>query len=115
MTSQNSDSDIAEGLLHEAGVLGQQRAVTAIPDERREVTMEEQTGLMCETEPSDPPAERPLPAPPTDSATAVLGLIEQLALDPRADVARLERIIVMYERLHRGARVLGDPFMMRRS
>ena len=61
--------------------------------------MEEQTGLMCETEPGDQAAERPLPAPRTDSSATLLALIEQLALDPRADVAKLERIIVMYERL----------------
>jgi hypothetical protein len=59
----------------------------------------EQTGLMCETEPSDPPAERQRPAPRTDSATTVLALIEQLALDPRSDVAKLERITALYERL----------------
>src|SRR5215469_15877627 len=37
--------------------------------------------------------------PPLDSATAVLAFIEQVALDPRADVAKLERVIAMYERL----------------
>jgi len=100
VTSQNSDGDIAEGLPPEASVvLGQERTETAIPDERREVTMEEQTGLMCETEPGDQAAERPLPAPRTDSSATLLALIEQLALDPGADVAKLERIIVMYERL----------------
>src|SRR5262252_10330258 len=61
--------------------------------------MEEQTGLMCETEPGDQAAERPLPAPRTDSSTTMLALIEQLALDPRADVAKLERVIALYERL----------------
>jgi hypothetical protein len=38
-------------------------------------------------------------APPLDSATAVLAFVEQVALDPRADVAKLERVIAMYERL----------------
>jgi len=61
--------------------------------------MEEQASLVRETEPSDPPAERRRPAPRTDSATTVLALIEQLALDPRADVAKLQRIIALYERL----------------
>src|SRR5215471_12418455 len=31
--------------------------------------------------------------------TAVLGLIENVALDPRADVQKLERMMAMYERL----------------
>src|SRR5215467_14630975 len=63
--------------------------------------MEKQTDLiiMCETEPSDQPAERGRSAPRTDSSATVLGLIEQLALDPRADVAKLERVIALYERL----------------
>ena len=60
--------------------------------------MEEQTGLMCETEPSDQPAEQRLSAPRTDSSATVLALIKQLALDPRADVAKLERVIALYER-----------------
>ena len=38
-------------------------------------------------------------AAPSDGATAVLPLIEKMALDPRADVAKLERVIEMYERL----------------
>ena len=83
---------------HDTSVVsGQQRAVTAIPSEYRRVTMEEQTGVTCETELSDPPAERGRPAPRTESSATVLGLIEQLALDPRADVTKLERIIAMYE------------------
>jgi hypothetical protein len=61
--------------------------------------MEEQTGLTIKIEPSDQPAERGRPTPPTDSATTVLALIEQLALDPRTDAAKLERIIALYERL----------------
>jgi hypothetical protein len=61
--------------------------------------MEEQTDLMCETEPSDQPAERGRPAPRTESSATVLGLIEQVALDPRADVTKLERITALYERL----------------
>ena len=38
-------------------------------------------------------------APPLDSATAFLAFVEQVALDPRADVTKLERVIAMYERL----------------
>src|ERR1700726_1781025 len=40
-----------------------------------------------------------LAAPPSDSAAAVLALLEKVALDPRADAAKLERIIASYERL----------------
>ena len=61
--------------------------------------MEEQTGLVFETEPSDPPAERRRLTPRTDSSTTMLALMEQLALDPGADVAKLERVIALYERL----------------
>jgi hypothetical protein len=38
-------------------------------------------------------------SPPLDSATAVLGLIERVALDPGADVEKLDRIVAMYERV----------------
>jgi len=61
--------------------------------------MEEQTGLTIKIEPSDQPAERGRPTPPTDSATTVLALIEQLALDPRTDAVKLEHILALYERL----------------
>jgi hypothetical protein len=61
--------------------------------------MEEQTGLNCETESSDQPIEPRRPASRADSSTTVLGLIEQLALDPRAEVAKLERIIALYEQV----------------
>ena len=40
-----------------------------------------------------------LAAPPSDSAAAVLALVEKVALDPRANAAKLERIITSYERL----------------
>ena len=36
---------------------------------------------------------------PSDSLSAVLALIERIALDPRADVEKLERMMAMYERL----------------
>jgi hypothetical protein len=39
------------------------------------------------------------PASPSNSPSAVLALIERLALDPRADVEKLERMTAMYERL----------------
>jgi hypothetical protein len=40
-----------------------------------------------------------LPAPPSDDPSTVLALIERVALDPRADVEKLERLTAMYERL----------------
>jgi ERF superfamily len=61
--------------------------------------MEEQTGLTCETTSSEPPDERRRPAPSTDSSATVLALIERLALDPRADVSKLECMMALYERL----------------
>jgi hypothetical protein len=60
--------------------------------------MEEQAGVTLETSQSEP-VERPLLPPLADSASAVLALIEQAALDPRADAEKLERMIAMYERL----------------
>ena len=39
------------------------------------------------------------PAPPSDSSSAVLALIEKIALDPCADLEKLERMMTMYERL----------------
>jgi hypothetical protein len=40
-----------------------------------------------------------LAASPSDSPSMVLTLIERVALDPRADVEKLERMMAMYERL----------------
>src|SRR6266403_461711 len=40
-----------------------------------------------------------LAAPPWDNATAVLALIERVALDPGADVEKRDRIGAMYERV----------------
>jgi hypothetical protein len=45
------------------------------------------------------PVERLLPTPPSTSPSTVLALIERVALDPRADVEKLERMMAMYERL----------------
>ena len=39
------------------------------------------------------------PAPPFDSSSTVLALIERIALDPCADLEKLERMMTMYERL----------------
>jgi hypothetical protein len=43
--------------------------------------------------------ERPRPVPASDSPSTVLALIERVALDPCADVEKLERLMAMYERL----------------
>ena len=61
--------------------------------------MEEQASRTRETEQSERPVERLLPAPPSDSPSTVLALIERVALDPGADVEKLERMMAMYERL----------------
>ena len=44
-------------------------------------------------------SERLPPAPPSDGPSAILALIERVALDPCADVGKLERVIAMYERV----------------
>ena len=61
--------------------------------------MEEQADLMLDTEQSERPVERLLAAPPSDSPSTVFGMIERVALDPRAGVEKLERIMGMYDRL----------------
>jgi hypothetical protein len=61
--------------------------------------MEDQASLTLETEQIERPVERLLPAPPSDSPSTVLALIERVALDPRADVEKLARMMAMYERL----------------
>jgi hypothetical protein len=45
------------------------------------------------------PVEGLLPTPPSISPSTVLALIERVALDPRADVEKLEHMMAMYERL----------------
>ena len=61
--------------------------------------MEEQASLTLESERSERPVDRLLPVPPSNSPSTVLALIERVALDPRADVEKLERMMAMYERL----------------
>src|SRR5215813_14256832 len=60
--------------------------------------MEKQTNLTRETQQRKRSAE-PLPAPPSESPSTVMALIERVALDPCADVEKLERLAVMHERL----------------
>jgi hypothetical protein len=61
--------------------------------------MKEHASLTLESERSERPVDRLLRAPPSNSASMVLALIERVALDPRADVEKLERMMAMYERL----------------
>jgi hypothetical protein len=55
--------------------------------------------LTPKTEQREGPAALLPPAPPADSASAVLALIERVALDPGADAEKLERMTAMYEAL----------------
>jgi hypothetical protein len=60
--------------------------------------MEKQTNLTRETQQRKRSAE-PLLAPPSDTLSTVLALIERTTLDPSAGVEKLDRLAVMYERL----------------
>jgi hypothetical protein len=68
--------------------------------------MQEQTSLTRGAERRKPSAE-PLPTPPSDSPSTVMALIERVALDPHADVEKLERLAGMYERLKANAAELA--------
>ena len=61
--------------------------------------MAKQAHLTLETKPREHSVERLLPVPPSGAPSAVLALIERLALDPRADAEKLERMTALYERL----------------
>jgi hypothetical protein len=61
--------------------------------------MGKQAGVTLKTEQGERSSERLLLVPPSDSASAILALIEQIALNPDADVEKLERMMAMYERL----------------
>jgi hypothetical protein len=63
----------------------------------RAATADEQAGRTVETEQTERRVERLLRR--SDSPSTVLALIERVALDPRADVEKLERLVAMYERL----------------
>src|SRR5215469_144679 len=62
------------------------------------MAMENQTRRTRKTEQSERAVE-PLPAPAPDSPPTVLALIERVALDPLADVEKLDRVMAMHERL----------------
>ena len=61
--------------------------------------MRKQASLAAATEQSEAQIARIMAAPPGDSSSTVLELIERVALDPRADVEKLDRMMAMYERL----------------
>ena len=61
--------------------------------------MRKQPNLAAATEQSEGQIARIIAARPGDSSSTVLELIERVALDPRADVEKLERMMAMYDRL----------------
>jgi hypothetical protein len=61
--------------------------------------MNKRTSLTVETQQSKRPNEGLLPLRPSDALSIILSLIEKVALDPQADVEKLERMMAMYERL----------------
>src|SRR5271168_1501921 len=61
--------------------------------------MRKQPSLATATEQSEEHIARIMTAPPGDSCSTVLEWIERVALDPRADVEKLDRMMAMYERL----------------
>ena len=61
--------------------------------------MEQQVSFTVETEQGEQPIAPLPPAATSNNPSTVLALIERLALDPHADVEKLERMMTMYERL----------------
>ena len=61
--------------------------------------MRKQPSLATATEQSEGHIARIMAAPPGDSSSTVLEWIERVALDPRADIEKLDRMMAMYERL----------------
>ena len=61
--------------------------------------MEQQVSFTVETEQDEQPIAPLPPAATSNNPSTVLALIERLALDPHADVEKLERMMTMYERL----------------
>src|SRR5690242_5607311 len=60
--------------------------------------MRKQAGLAAAIEQSEGQIARIMAARQGDSSSTVLELIERIALDPRADVEKLDRMMAMYER-----------------
>jgi hypothetical protein len=61
--------------------------------------MRKQPSLATATEEREGPIARIMAAPAGDNSSSALALIERVALDPRADVEKLDRMMAMYERL----------------
>jgi hypothetical protein len=61
--------------------------------------MKRQANLTLKTVRSEWSVERLGAAPPADSPSTILALIERVALDTRADVEKLDRVMAMYDRL----------------
>ena len=61
--------------------------------------MRKQASLAIATEPRKGTGAELLTGPPGDNAPTVLALINKLALDPGADVEKLDRVMAMYESL----------------
>jgi hypothetical protein len=61
--------------------------------------MNKRTSLTVETQQRKRPNEGLLPLRPSDALSIILSLIEKVALEPQADVQKLERMMAMYERL----------------
>jgi len=74
------------------------REVGTRQTETREAVPQERTEFALAIEQSEQPMERLL-SPLTSDASAVFALIERVAVDPRADVEKLDRVMAMYERL----------------
>ena len=61
--------------------------------------MRKQPSLATATEEREGPIARIMAATAGDNSSTVLALIERVALDPRSDVEKLDRMMAMYERL----------------
>jgi len=90
--------NLAEARLRRGLMRKRPPAEQCVPSAGQGILVEEQAALALETERGQRSVER-LPTPLSDSPTAVLALIERVALDPSPDAEKLERLIAMYERL----------------
>jgi hypothetical protein len=59
--------------------------------------MNDQAALALKIEQGEQPLPPPVPTP--DNPVTVLALLERVAVDPHADVEKLQRLMTMYERL----------------
>src|ERR1700730_17092935 len=90
-TGEPSHPPARQPTTQRKGILG-----AAEPERNRTgLRVKQQTGLS----PKDDDTVERLAVLPSDSPAAVLALIERMALDPRADVEKLERTMAMYDRL----------------